>query len=556
MYSRINNIELRLFGALSLVVITPSLTGCGGASGGQTAANQQNLPQKSVYATVQIAVNMLSRTVTYTPVNSGPAGRAVFGGSSVAVSGPTTLSAATGDPSVQALSITVTNNYGVGIGVLPNGTATGLSAVLNSITSTPSGTTESVQLSNKDGIVPQSGAGQNLPYLSYGPIAAGGNQTRAWNFIVPSTITNFTLSIVVEGATADETPPQAASGAGSGSTLVRTILSSVQPLCIAVDAAGNTYFAESGDIRRISAAGVKSLVAGSPTITGLVNGPGNLARFTNMFGICVSPAGNVIYVTDRVNGMVRSVALAAGADPTNAANWTVNTIGGGGTQAISTVAAPATSIAFTSLNGIALDASGNLDIADGAGANRVDEMQFTGGDPSNPINWQAVLVAGSPTGGSGFVDQNGTLATFNDPTGIAADPIGNIYVADRLNGTIRRITPSGEVTTIAGKAGISSYLDSTIGIDARLNLPFGCALDSAGYLYFTDGSTRVRRVNITSASFPVETVAGTANPGDVDGTGNSAEFNGDIGVAVDASGDIYVADIGNRAIRLIQRALP
>ena len=134
--------------------------------------------------------------------------------------------------------------------------------------------------------------------------------------------------------------------------------------------------------------------------------------------------------------------------------------------------------------------------------------------------------------------------------------VGNLYVADSDNQTIRRISPTGAVSTIAGQVGKQGYQDSTSGGVALFGLPRAIAVDGAGYLYVTDTNT-IRRINTSSISFPVETLAGLfTRSGYVDGLGNGALFNELLGIAVDASGNLYLADDANKAIRLIQRALP
>src|SRR5438105_752819 len=144
---------------------------------------------------------------------------------------------------------------------------------------------------------------------------------------------------------------------------------------------------------------------------------------------------------------------------------------------------------------------------------------------------------------------SGNTARFNYPWGVATDSSGNVYVADENNQTIRKITPAGVVTTLAGLAGNPGSADGT-GSAARFNGPRGVATDSSGNVYVGDyGNHTIRK--ITPAGV-VTTLAGLAgNPGSADGTGSAARLFQPRGVATDSSGNVYVADSGNQTIRKI-----
>jgi sugar lactone lactonase YvrE len=154
--------------------------------------------------------------------------------------------------------------------------------------------------------------------------------------------------------------------------------------------------------------------------------------------------------------------------------------------------------------------------------------------------------------GSGSANGSGASARFNGPQSTAVDISGNIYVADGGNNTVRKITSSGDVTTLAGQAGSAGSTDGT-GSSARFNFPSGIAVDSAGDLYVADTNNHTIR-KITAAGV-VSTLAGNVGAnGNTDGTGSAARFNGPRGVAVDSSGIVYVADTKNFAIRMITPA--
>jgi glucose/arabinose dehydrogenase len=151
----------------------------------------------------------------------------------------------------------------------------------------------------------------------------------------------------------------------------------------------------------------------------------------------------------------------------------------------------------------------------------------------------------------GNTNGNGSSATFSNPMGIAADSSGNLYVADAGNHTVRRITSAGAVTTFAGGAGVLGSNDGSVSA-ARFNRPGGVAIDAAGNVYVADTTNNtIRRIS----SGTVTTFAGVAGiSGATDGTGANALFNQPAAVAIDASGNIYVTDTGNSTIRKITSA--
>lgn len=211
-----------------------------------------------------------------------------------------------------------------------------------------------------------------------------------------------------------------------------------------------------------------------------------------------------------------------------------------------------------------LAGSGTAGYADGTGAAaQFDFPTAIGVDPSGNVyvgdsNNQRIrkvtpagvvtTLAGSST--SGYIDDTGALARFNYPNGLTVDANGNVYVSDSANNLIRKVTPAGVVTTVAG-ATTAGYVDAT-GTAARFNNPNGIAVDASGNLYVADRNNgRIRK--ITPAGV-VTTVAGGALSTYVDGTGTAAGFNDPAGVTVDASGTLYVADKNNNMIRQISPA--
>jgi sugar lactone lactonase YvrE len=246
-----------------------------------------------------------------------------------------------------------------------------------------------------------------------------------------------------------------------------------------------------------------------------VNGTGTNAEFNYPFGVAVDTNGNV-YVGDQNNNVIRKVTPVGG----------VTTLAEG----------------FNDPTGVAVDSGGNVYVGD---SYNYTIRKVT---PAGVVTTLAGL-AGVP----GSADGTNSAARFNDPTGVALDSAGNLYVADTYNDTIRKVTPAGVVTTPAGLAvGNPGSADGT-GSAARFYNPIGVAVDSAGKLYVADMLNQTIR-KVTPAG-GVTTLAGKAgHPGFVNGAGTNAEFNYPFGVAVDTNGNVYVGDQSNNAIRKVTPA--
>ncbi|MHC9083813.1 gluconolaconase [Luteimonas sp. RIT-PG2_3] len=185
--------------------------------------------------------------------------------------------------------------------------------------------------------------------------------------------------------------------------------------------------------------------------------------------------------------------------------------------------------------GLARAADGTLYIADAGDNNRIRRIGADG---------LATTFAGSV---EGFVDGTGTAAAFDTPSGLAIDLAGNVYVADTGNHAIRRITPQGVVSTLAG-TGIAGFRDGS-GAQAQFNGPVGVAVDALGQVYVAD--TYNDRIRVIRSDGQVETLAGGERPGKADGWGTLARFDTPTGIAVNADGALWVADTGNHALRWI-----
>jgi DNA-binding beta-propeller fold protein YncE len=309
-----------------------------------------------------------------------------------------------------------------------------------------------------------------------------------------------------------------------------------QPEGVAVDASGNVYVADAYNetIRKVTAAGVSSTIAGFAGISGTNDGVGSNARFNFPAAVAFDVAGN-LYVADYLNETIRKITPVG-------TNWVVTTIAG---MAGSYGSADGTGsdAQFGYPSGIAVDSATNIYVAD-YGNSTIRELTLVG------TNWVVSTIAGS-VGQPGTSDGTGSDAQFGYPSGITVDNATNIYVADSGNRTIRKITlieNNWVVSTIAGSAGNPGTSDGT-GTNAQFDGPAGIVVDRSGNLYVAD--TAIRKINSAGV---VSTLAGSPTSGSADGTGSSAQFNRLQGIALDSAGNIYVADSFNNEIRKVTSA--
>ncbi len=441
--------------------------------------------------------------------------------------------------------------------------------------------------------------------------------------------------------------------AGSGSPLALgdggpATSAGMTPVWVAVDSAGNLYIADAGGgkIRKVNTSGIISTLAGGGHNIGQGNGdggPATSAWFANISAVAVDPAGNV-YIADSGADRIREVSSGAAGSPisvspaslsfsyttgyaappsqtvviispgatltfsaaastTSGGNWlsvspasgtvgttltisvnpaglspgtyngtvtitpsgtgnspqtvpvklsvnspasqgVISTVAGNGFIPFSGEGGPATSAALGA-NAVAVDSAGNLYVADII-SSRVLKVNAAG---------TITTLAGN--GAITFAGDGGpaTHASFFNPSGVAADNAGNVYIADSMNNRIRKVDSAGTISTVAGNGSVGFTGDGGPATSASLWTPLDVAVDSTGNLYIADsGNNRIRKVNTAGV---ITTVAGGAPVPGYSGDGGQAVGAGLFlpgGVTVDPSGNLYIADIGNNRIRKVNAA--
>ncbi len=297
------------------------------------------------------------------------------------------------------------------------------------------------------------------------------------------------------------------------------------PWGIDVDADGNVYVADRGNhvIRKITPQGVVSTLAGSG-FAGYADGKADEAAFNDPVDVAVDAAGNV-YVSDFVNTCIRKITPAG----------LVSTYAGVAGE-VGNTNGTLTAARFAGPTGMAFDAEGNLYIADFFN-HRIRKIT-----PAGVVSTLTGSTAGCTNG-------TGAVAQFNGPFSIAVDGGGNLYVTDGLNHSIRKITPAGVVTRIAGNCA-SGFADGAA-TSAQFNSPLGIALDNDGNVIIADGgNNRIRKLYVSTNT--VGTVSGKPAAGNDFGVGTNASFNGPADV-VNLTGNIFlqVDFFNHRIVKII-----
>lgn len=296
------------------------------------------------------------------------------------------------------------------------------------------------------------------------------------------------------------------------------------PQGIVADATGKVYVGESAWIRMVAPSGAVSTLAGGGS-TGYVDGIASAARFREIAGLALDAAGN-LYAADYGNYCVRKISPSG----------TVTTLAGNGTAGYAEGTGKDARMGAT--GGVAISPSGEF-------------LYVT--DMTNNCVWKIVIATGAATtlagnSAAGHADGPGPDARFNAPRGICVDAAGNLYVTEYFGQRIRKITPSGEVSTVAG-SGTEGFRDATA-LSAMFSYPMNVVVDTDGNLLVADTRNYcVRRIN---SSGEVSTLAGIPRQkGYLDGPAGSAQFDSLSGMTVGVGGVVYVLERSKPRLRQI-----
>ncbi|GAB3997844.1 hypothetical protein GCM10028807_43950 [Spirosoma daeguense] len=325
--------------------------------------------------------------------------------------------------------------------------------------------------------------------------------------------------------------PNNAGFSGDGGLATSARLNS--PIDVKGDGNGNFFFAETsiGRIRKVDAGGIVTTVAGM-SLAGFSgdSGPATSARLAIPYGILPDGNGN-FYIADTYNNRIRKVNT----------DGIITTIAGNGTAGFGGDNGPATNAQLKLPYNVALDKAGNLYIAD-SDNNRIRKINTNGA---------ITTIVGTGIAGYGGDGGSATSAQLNFPTGLALDAANNLYISDNRNHRIRRVTPGGIISTIAG-TGTAGYSGSNdLAVAAQLSYPFGIAVSGNGTVYFSDnGNVRVRRIGTDGI---IMDVAGTATRGFLgdDAPATQAQLGNPFGIGLDGYGNLLIADNANARIRKI-----
>src|ERR1017187_2259079 len=318
----------------------------------------------------------------------------------------------------------------------------------------------------------------------------------------------------------------------SGDGAAANLAGLVTPFALALDSSGDIFLAENGDsrIRKIDSKGNISTIAGTGTAGfGGDGSAGSKALLGFPTGVAVDSSGNV-YIADSLNLRIRK--LASGGN--------ISTVAGNGNYSYSGDSGQATSAQLNTPQAVAVDSSGNLYIADTV--NNVVRKVTAGGVIST--------IAGNGTAGSAGDGSAAIGAQLNHPQGIAVDANGGVYISDTQNARVRKIT-NGTINTVAGSGTAGLGGDGGAATSAQLNIPAGLAVDGAGNLYIADFSNnRIRKVTSggTITTLAGNGLAGYSGDG---GAAANAQLTTPVALATDAGGNVYIADKGNNAVRVV-----
>jgi uncharacterized protein (TIGR03437 family) len=360
------------------------------------------------------------------------------------------------------------------------------------------------------------------------------------NFYVADAVNGMVFQVTPQGALRIIAGNGNLSASGDGGPATSA---SLYPIATAVDASGNVYIVDSVNnrIRKVAPSGIITTVAGNGS-RGYAGDGGSAtsAELCNPQGVAVDTSGN-LYIADYRNARVRRVAVASGVISTVAGSATASSLGDGG---------PATSAELQSPVAVAVDGPGNLYIADSS-ENRIRKVSPSGVITTVAGNGSTILPGSGTIGDGGLA----TSAAVGGPSGLAVDGSGNLYISQFSLNSVRKVSAgSGIINTIAGGNGAAFSGDGGPATSASLYFPQGIGVDAVGNLYIADlQNRRIRKV----LNGTITTVAGNGNfrfSGD-GGPALSAAMWSPSAVAVDGRGNLFIADLLNNQVRKVSSGL-
>jgi trimeric autotransporter adhesin len=305
------------------------------------------------------------------------------------------------------------------------------------------------------------------------------------------------------------------------------------PSDVTVDSSGNVYIADTGNasIRKVTTDGLINTVAGSQAIGSTGDGAGaTKATLLTPISLVVDSSGN-IYILENGDGKIRKVDVTSG---------NISTIAGTGAAGFGGDGGAATSAVMNYPTGLAIDGSSNFYIADALNQ-RIRKIAGT----------TISTIAGN--GVSSFSGNGGAAlnAQMNSPQGVAVDAAGNLYIADTGNNVVRKVGTDGNIVAFAGNGQAGNGGDGGAAASAQLKAPQGVSVDAKGIVYIADsGNARVRKVDLTGN---ISNVAGNGTPGygGDNGSAGTSQLYTPTAVAADAAGNLYIADFNNNRIRKV-----
>ncbi len=355
------------------------------------------------------------------------------------------------------------------------------------------------------------------------------------NIYVADDSSNYRIrKVATDGRISTFAGTGARGSAGDGGQAMNAQLS--EPRGIVMNTVGDFYFLDGYTrVRKITGTGIITTAASWSGVTGFAGDGENVsnARFSDYISdLAVDHQGN-IYLADRHNHRIRRIAREG----------LVSTVAGNGHEGVSGDGGPATSAALSFPTFIAIDGTGNL--------------YFTSRDHRiRKVSVNGIISTVAGANDAGFSGDGGPAANakLNGPGPIAVDAVGNLYINDYFNGRVRKVTADGKISTIIGKGYPPYYGDGNLSANATLNVPRSPVFDTTGNMYVVDGGNRI--VRKISPSGRISTIAGNgrAGNGGDGGDAQSASFMDPVAAIADASGNVFIADAQANLVRKVTPA--